>query len=88
MLRSVGARLGLTTGRYQSGEVDYDGHVSRRGDAHLRGLLFEAATVILTRSSADSSLRSWGLKLRERLGFQACRGRRCAQIVCHYARDA
>jgi transposase len=64
MLRSVGARLGLTTGRYQSGEVDYDGHVSRRGDAHLRGLLFEAATVILTRSSADSSLRSWGLKLR------------------------
>lgn len=56
--RSVGAWLGLTTRHYQSGEVDYDGHISRRGDAHLRGLLFEAATVILTRSSADSSLRS------------------------------
>jgi transposase len=68
--RSVGAWLGLTTRRYQSGEVDYDGHISRRGDAHLRGLLFEAATVILTRSSADSGLRSWGLKLRERLGFK------------------
>ena len=66
----VGAWLGLTTRRYQSGEVDYDGHISRRGDAHLRGLLFEAATVILTRSSADSSLRSWGVKLRERLGFK------------------
>lgn len=37
--------------------------ISRRGDAHLRGLLFEAATVILTRSSADSGLRRWGLKL-------------------------
>jgi transposase len=37
--RSVGAWLGLTTRRYQSGEVDYDGHISRRGDAHLRGLL-------------------------------------------------
>jgi transposase len=68
--RSVGAWLGLTTRRYQSGEVDYDGHISRRGDRHVRGLLFEAATVILTRSSADSGLRTWGLKLRERVGFK------------------
>jgi transposase len=68
--RSVGAWLGLTTRRYQSGEVDYDGHISRRGDAHLRGLLYEAATVILTRTSADSGLRRWGMKLRERVGFK------------------
>lgn len=68
--RSVGAWLGLTTRRYQSGQVDYDGHISRRGDSHLRGLLYEAATVILTRSSADSALRTWGLKLRERVGFK------------------
>ncbi|WP_036263997.1 IS110 family transposase [Mesorhizobium sp. WSM2561] len=68
--RSVGAWLGLTTQRYQSGKVDYDGHISRRGDRHLRGLLYEAATVILTRSSADSGLRTWGLKLRERVGFK------------------
>ena len=68
--RSVGAWLGLTTRRYQSGEVDYDGHISRRGDRHLRGLLYEAATVILTRSLADSALRTWGLKLRERVGFK------------------
>jgi transposase len=68
--RSVGAWLGLTTRRYQSGEVDYDGHISRRGDAHLRGLLYEAATVILTRTHANSRLRDWGLKLRERIGFK------------------
>lgn len=68
--RSVGAWLGLTTRRYQSGEVDYDGHISRRGDRHLRGLLYEAATVILTRTSAESALRAWGLKLRERIGFK------------------
>ena len=68
--RSVGAWLGLTTRRYQSGEVDYDGHISRRGDAHMRGLLYEAATVLLTRSQVDSNLRAWGLKLRERLGFK------------------
>jgi error-prone DNA polymerase len=70
--RSVGAWLGLTPRRYQSGEVDYDGHISRRGDNRLRGLLFEAATAILTRTSAktQSSLKDWGLKLRERLGFR------------------
>ena len=68
--RSVGAWLGLTTRRYQSGEVDYDGHISRRGDRHVRSLLYEAAVVILTRSSAESGLRTWGLKLRERVGFK------------------
>lgn len=68
--RSVGAWFGLTTRRYQSGEVDYDGHISRRGDAYIRGLLYEAATVILTRTHAESDLRAWGLKLRERLGFK------------------
>jgi transposase len=68
--RSVGAWLGLTTRRYQSGEVDYDGHISRRGDRHVRSLLYEAAMVILTRSRADSDLRTWGLKLKERIGFK------------------
>ena len=68
--RSVGAWLGLTTRRYQSGEVDDDGPISRRGDTHLRGLLYEAATVILTRTSAESSLRTWGLTLKERIGFK------------------
>ncbi|GAW35451.1 transposase IS116/IS110/IS902 family protein [Roseovarius sp. A-2] len=68
--RSVGAWLGLTTRRYQSGEVDYDGHISRRGDRHVRSLLYEAATVILTRSLADSDLRTWGLKLKGRIGFK------------------
>lgn len=68
--RSVGAWLGLTTRRYQSGEVDYAGHISRRGDAHLRGLLYEAATVVLTRTTAQSARKTWGLALRERLGFK------------------
>jgi transposase len=68
--RAVGAWIGLTTRRYQSGEVDYDGHISRRGDNHLRALLYEAATVILTRTTAESALRVWGLKLWERVGYK------------------
>lgn len=69
---SVGACLGLTTRRYQSGEIDYDGHLSRRGDGRLRELLYDAATVLLTRTTVrtECSLRIWGLKLRERLGFK------------------
>jgi transposase len=68
--RSVGAWLGLTTRRYQSGEVDYGGHISRRGDAYMRALLYEAATVILTRTHAESDLRIWGVRLRETIGFK------------------
>lgn len=33
-------------------------------------MLYEAATVVLTRTTADSALRAWGLKLRERIGFK------------------
>ena len=68
--RSVGAWLGLTTRRYQSGEVDYDGHISRRGDAHVRGLRYEAATVMLTRTHAECGMRAWGLRLKDKLGFK------------------
>ena len=48
----------LTTRGDQSGEVDYDGHISRRGDKHVRALLDEAATVMLTRVRSGSALRS------------------------------
>jgi transposase len=50
--------------------VDYDGHISRRGDKHVRTLLYEAATVMLTRVNADNALRRWGLKLKEKVGFK------------------
>ena len=50
--------------------MDYDGHISRRGDERLRALLYEAATVILTRVRSASALRSWALALKKRLGFK------------------
>jgi transposase len=68
--RAVGAWVGLTPKRYQSGEVDYEGHISRRGDAKLRTLLYEAASVILNRSSDTNALRTWALALKERVGFK------------------
>jgi transposase len=68
--RAVGAWLGLTPRRFQSGEVDYEGHISRRGDRQLRALLYEAAAVLLTRVRKESALRCWGLMLWKRLGFK------------------
>ena len=68
--RNVGAWLGLTPRRYQSGEVDYKGHISRRGDHHLRSLLYQAAVVMMTRNRVDSALRSWGLRLKAKIGFK------------------
>ncbi|HVJ24164.1 MAG TPA: IS110 family transposase, partial [Burkholderiales bacterium] len=68
--RAVGAWIGLTPRRYQSGQVDDDGPISRRGDARLRALLYEAATAMLTRVQGESELRRWGLALRKRLGFK------------------
>jgi transposase len=53
---SVGAYLGLTPRRYQSGEEDHTGHISRCGDRLLRSYLFEAAGVILHRVSKWSAL--------------------------------
>ncbi len=45
----VGAYLGLTPRRYQSGEVDRRGRISKHSDRFTRTLLYEAATVLLTR---------------------------------------
>jgi transposase len=44
-MRSVGAYLGLTTRRYQSGETDVVLGISRQGDAMARHHLYEAANV-------------------------------------------
>lgn len=64
----VGAYLGLTPKRYQSGEVDIGGRISKAGDRLTRKLLFEAATVILYRSSSSIGLKQWGLRISARSG--------------------
>jgi transposase len=68
--RSVGAYLGLTPRRIQSGEIDRNAGVSKRGDRLLRSYLFEAAASLLVRVQRPSALRTWGLALVQRLGFK------------------
>ncbi|MBN7808888.1 MULTISPECIES: IS110 family transposase [Agrobacterium] len=67
---SVGAYLGLTPRRKQSGETDTVGHVSRWGDRLLRTYLFEAASVLLHRTKPWCSLKAWGLRLAKRNGMK------------------
>jgi len=67
--RNVGAHLGLTPSRYQSGETDIVGKISRCGDELARTGLVEAAHTLLVRSSKWSSLRAWGLAIAKRRGM-------------------
>lgn len=64
--KAVGAALGLTPRKYASGQVDYDGHITKCGDEFVRAHLFEAANVMLTRAGKPSDLKSWGLRLAKR----------------------
>ena len=64
----VGAYLGLTPRRYQSGEVDRTGRISKRGDILARTYLFEAANVLLHVVRRGSALKRWGAKLVKRIG--------------------
>ncbi len=66
--KDVGAYLGLTPRRYQSGQVDRNGRISKCGDGMLRALLFEAAHALLTRNKHNSALRTWGLALVAKTG--------------------
>ena len=67
--RDVGAHLGLTPTRYQSGETDIAGRISRCGDELARTGLVEAAHTLLVRSKKWSSLRVWGLAIAKRRGM-------------------
>ena len=66
--RAVGAHVGLTPRRYQSGEIDYDGGISKSGDSMLRTVLYEAAQVLLSQSRNWSWLKAWGMKVAQRRG--------------------
>jgi transposase len=66
--RQVGAYLGLTPKRYQSGETDVSGRISKIGDHGVRTMLYEAANVMLTRPVKGSALKDWALAVAKRAG--------------------
>jgi len=66
--RAVGAHFGLTPRKYQSGETDMTGRISKIGDGSVRWVLYEAANIILSRPVKGSSLKRWALAVAKRAG--------------------
>jgi transposase len=67
--RSVGAVFGLTCAKYQSGEIDRSGAISRCGDEMMRVMLYEAAQSML-RSKRWSWLKAWAMQIARRRGMK------------------
>ncbi|WIG53945.1 MAG: Mobile element protein [Afipia sp.] len=67
---NVGAHFGLTPRRYQSGQTDRLGGISKCGDDMMRAMLYEAAIAILTRIPKNFKLRLWGLRLARKKGLK------------------
>ncbi len=66
----LGAFLGLTPRRHQSGKMDWSGRVSKCGDTTMRGLLFEAGSCVIRQVKRFSTLKSWAVRLAGRRGFR------------------
>jgi transposase len=67
--KTTGAHFGLTPKKYQSGETDYSGRISKIGDAAVREALYQAAHVMLTKPlKGCSELKSWAMRLARRAG--------------------
>jgi transposase len=67
--KSVGAVFGLTSSRYQSGEVDWSGEISRCGDEMMRTMLYEAAQSMM-HSKTWSWLKAWAMQIARRRGMK------------------
>jgi transposase len=68
--KRVGAHFGMTPKKYQSGETDYTGRISKIGDKGVRTGLFESAHIVLTRPVKGSALKSWAMRLAKRVGMK------------------
>jgi transposase len=66
--RTVAAHFGLTPRRYQSGEHDNPGRISKAGDRDVRATLYAAANALLMRTMAGSQIKSWGMRLMRTKG--------------------
>jgi transposase len=80
--RALGAHFGLTPKKYQSGETDVTGGISKAGDAMVRTALYEAANVMLTRTGKFSALKRWGLEVAKRRGMRRAKVALARKLAC------
>ena len=69
--KRVGPHFGLTPRRYQSGQTDVTGQISKIGDATVRTALYEAAHIMLIKPvKGCSQLKSWAMRIARRAGMK------------------
>jgi transposase len=85
--RTVGAHLGLTPKRHQSGtSIDFEGHITKQGDINARVALCEAAASLLLRVRRWSALKAWGMRIAKRASMMCAIvavARKLAAILHH-----
>jgi transposase len=69
--QQVGAHFGLTPRKYQSGQTDVSGRISKIGDASVRAALYEAAHIMLVKPvKGCTRLKSWAMRIARRAGMK------------------
>jgi transposase len=68
--KALGAVFGLTPAKYQSGEINRTGAISKCGDEMMRVMLYEAAHIMLVRSTKWSWLKAWAMQIARRRGLK------------------
>jgi transposase len=68
--KALGAVFGLTPAKYQSGEINRTGAISKCGDEMMRVMLYEAAHIMLVRSTKWSWLKAWAMQIAKRRGLK------------------
>jgi len=68
--KDVGAYFGLTPGKYQSGEIDWSGGITKVGDESVRTALYEAANTMLSRVMRFCALKAWATRLAKLRGLK------------------
>lgn len=90
--KATGAHFGLTPKKYQSGQTDYTGRISKIGDASVREALYQAAHVMLTKPVKNcSALKSWAMRIAKRAGMRKAKvalARKLAVILHRMLADA
>ncbi len=64
--KDVPAQLGLVPRKYASGEMDYNGRITKAGDSMLRQHLYTAAVSLTKHTAKPCALKRWGQELRNR----------------------
>jgi transposase len=89
--KRAGPLFGLTPRKYQSGETDYSGRISKNGDAAVREALYEAAHSILSKPiKGCAQLKGWAMRIARRAGMSKAKvalARKLAVIMLRMLKD-